>query len=317
MKILTFDVEEWFHVLDHESTKGEKQWQNFDYRLDANIDSVLEILDRYNQKATFFCLGWLSKNHAHIVKRLDAMGYEIATHSNLHQLVYEQNINDFKNDLETSIKSLEDITGKKIRAYRAPGFSIKEENRWVFEILISQGIEIDCSIFPAKRAHGGFATFGSDQPVLINTNIGTIKEFPMSLDEVLRTKIIYAGGGYFRFFPYSVIHHFMGKSNYSMSYFHPHDFDAGRPILGDLSPLKKFKASVGLKGALCKLENLIRDFDFIDLDEAVKKVNWDSVSMIDLPERRKTQRIENQLIFQNNYKQTVKQINKGSTIYGS
>ena len=37
------------------------------------------------------------------------------------------------------------MTGKKIRAYRAPGFSIKEYNRWVFPILVEQGIEVDCS----------------------------------------------------------------------------------------------------------------------------------------------------------------------------
>ncbi len=301
MKILTFDVEEWFHVLDHGSTKNEKQWQNFDYRLDANIDSVLQILDKYNQKATFFCLGWLTKNHKHIVKRLDTLGYEIGTHSNLHQLVYEQNITEFRNDLDTSIKSLEDITGKKVRAYRAPGFSIKEENRWVFEELLSHGIEVDCSVFPAKRAHGGFRTFGAAEPVKIATNIGTIKEFPMSIDEVLMQKVVYAGGGYFRFFPYSMIRYFMDRSQYAMTYFHPHDFDAGRPIIGDLSPLKKFKASVGLKKALSKLETLISEYDFIDLDEAMKRVDWDFVKTIDLPERRKKQRLSNQIMLKDSY----------------
>ena len=29
MNILTFDIEDWFHLLDHPSTKTEKQWANF------------------------------------------------------------------------------------------------------------------------------------------------------------------------------------------------------------------------------------------------------------------------------------------------
>ena len=294
MKILTFDVEEWFHILDHESTREEEKWASFDYRLDKNIDKVLEILDRNNQKATFFCLGWLTKNHVHIVKRLDDLGYEIATHSNLHQLVYEQKIKEFEEDLVTSINRLQDVTGKKIRAYRAPGFSLREENRWVFDILLNNGIEIDCSIFPAKRDHGGFERFGAEKPVRIAANNGIIKEFPMSLDEVLMKKIVFAGGGYFRLLPYSVIRYFMQKTEYSMSYFHPHDFDDGRPILHDLPLRKKFKASVGLKGALCKLEKLIQDFEFIDLAEADRRVQWDQTEIIALPERRCCERIDRQ-----------------------
>jgi polysaccharide deacetylase family protein (PEP-CTERM system associated) len=296
MNILTFDVEEWFHVLDHESTKSEEYWKNFDYRLDANMDRVLEILDRYDQKATFFCLGWLTKKHTHIIRRLDAMGFEIATHSNLHQLVYEQHIEEFEQDLEYSIKSLEDVTGKKVRAYRAPGFSIKEENRWVFESLLNHGIEIDCSIFPAKRGHGGFPTFGTDQPVRINTNVGCIKEFPMNINRVMTKKVVYSGGGYFRLLPYRMIYYFMQRSNYTMTYFHPHDFDMLRPTIDDLSMLRRFKATVGLKHALRKLEQLICDFEFIDLDEAVRRVDWENTEMIQLPERRSKERIRKSLV---------------------
>jgi len=296
MKILTFDVEEWFHILDHDTIKNENSWNNLNYRLDSNIDKVLEVLQRNNQKATFFCLGWLTKNHSHIIKRLDSLGYEVATHSDLHQLVYEQKISEFDLDLERSIKSLEDIIGKKVRAYRAPGFSLKEDNRWVFDILVKYGIEIDCSIFPAKRAHGGFHTFPHMEPVIIESNHGKLKEFPMSMDRILLKNIVYSGGGYFRFFPYKIIRYFMHKSSYSMTYFHPHDFDEHRPVIDDLSPIRKFKATVGLKQALEKMELLIKEFEFLDLEEAVKRVNWDKVNVVSLPERRNIQRLNRQIL---------------------
>ena len=295
MNILTFDVEEWFHILDHAGTKNEKQWKNFEYRLESNMDRIFELLDRNNQKATFFCLGWITKVYPDIVKRLDALGYEIATHSNLHQLVYEQKVSEFKLDLETSIKSIEDITGKKVRAYRAPGFSVKEENRWVFDILLTNGIEIDCSIFPAKRAHGGFDKYRAKEPSIIKSNSGSIKEFPMSIGRILLKDIVYSGGGYFRFFPYRMTRYLVNRNSYNMTYFHPHDFDSSKPIVGDLSILNKFKSKVGLNNSFAKIEKLIQEFDFIDLEEADKKVNWNSVEIIALPERRSMQRLDQSL----------------------
>ena len=292
MNILTFDLEEWFHILDHESTKSEKDWSNYEYRLDKNIDIILELLQKYNQSATFFALGWLHKNHKHILKKVSSMGFEIGSHSMYHQLVYNQTIYEFEEDLKSSIYSIEDSIGKKVRIYRAPGFSVLEENRWFFEILSKYDIKIDCSIFPAKRAHGGFENFPYAKPVWIKTSQNMIKEFPMSTIKLFGENIVFSGGGYFRLIPLKLIDSFMKESNYVMTYFHPHDFDKDKPIIGDLSPLRKFKSSVGLKNSLKKLDRLINKFDFIDLDEAVKRINWESVEKIHLPERRKTQRIK-------------------------
>ncbi len=290
MKILTFDIEEWFHILDQDATRGEREWERFEYRLEANMEMLFELLERHRQKATFFCLGWICEKHPEIIRRIDAMGYEIATHSHMHQLVYEQHSSEFRADLERSIRVLEDLTGKKVRAYRAPGFSLRQENRWVFEILLEYGIEIDCSIFPARRAHGGFASYGSEEPSLISANSGMIKEFPMSIDRIAGKRFVSSGGGYFRLLPYPVIHHLMRRRDYTMTYFHPHDFDAGRPVIKALPVRQRFKARVGLRGALRKLEQLIEDFDFVDLSEADRMVDWQHVPVISLPERRKRER---------------------------
>lgn len=102
-------------------------------------------------KKQLFCLGWVARKYPEIIKKIAESGNEIATHSDLHQLAYQQNRHVFAEDLKRSMESLEAITGKKIRAYRAPGFSLMESNKWVFSELIKQGIEIDCSIFPAKE----------------------------------------------------------------------------------------------------------------------------------------------------------------------
>ena len=282
MNILTFDIEEWFHLLDHPSTKSDKEWSNFEYRLDANMNRILNLLEKKNQKATFFCLGWVAEMYPHIIKQLDSMGYEIATHSSRHQLAYEQTKDEFKEDLHKSICNLENITGKKTKIYRAPGFSIKEENKWVFDELINQGIEIDCSIFPAKRAHGGFEKYGHAKPSLLETNNRTIKEFPINLLQILSKSIVFSGGGYFRLLPYPIIKLLTKNSDYVMSYFHPRDFDDTQPMIEDLSAIRKFKSYYGLKGSLSKLEKFISDFEFIDINEANNRIDWNNTKKISI-----------------------------------
>ena len=280
MKILTFDIEEWFHILDNNSTKTEVQWSSYEKRLDANMERIFELLERKQQKATFFCLGWVAREYPHIIRRIHKEGYEIATHSDRHQLAYEQNRTEFSEDLKRSIGSVEEVTGEKVKAYRAPGFSLKEENKWVFEVLVENGIEVDCSIFPAARSHGGFASFGHAEPAMVEMNGVRLKEFPINLYEVAGCNIIFSGGGYFRLLPYRMIKYMMKRSDYVMTYFHPRDFDTGQPVIGELSAIRKFKSYYGLGSAFDKLERLISDFEFIDLHSAEKKVDWDQVKTI-------------------------------------
>jgi len=282
MNILTFDIEEWFHILDNDSTENHIQWLKYENRLKQNMDMIFKLLDDSNVKATFFCLGWVVRKYPEIINYINNNGYEVATHSDMHQLAYKQHRKVYIEDLKRSIGSIEDITGKKVRAYRAPGFSLKEENKWVFEILVENGIEIDCSIFPARRAHGGFPSFGHAQPASVEFNGIRLKEFPINFFPIAMKPLIFSGGGYFRLFPYSAIAHMMRGSDYVMTYFHPRDFDKNQPVIKELSMLRKFKSYYGLGTTLQKLERLINEFEFIDLDAADKKVNWDSAPVIRL-----------------------------------
>ena len=281
MNILTFDIEEWFHLLDHEGLKKEENWSNFEYRLESNVDRILELLCRKNQKATFFCLGWVARRFPKVIKKIQTNFFEIGSHSDVHKLVYEQNRNQFRDDLKKSLASIEDVTGVKCTSYRAPGFSIKDENKWVFKELINQGIKIDCSIFPAKRAHGGFESFTKSEPCLINFGNKSIKEFPINVFNFLNYPLIFSGGGYFRMLPYKFIRQLVKKSDYVMTYFHPRDFDENQPIISDLSIIRKYKSYVGLKYSFKNLEKLISEFEFIDLRNADRFIDWDKKAKID------------------------------------
>ena len=275
MNILTFDIEEWFHIKFDSDFLDENQILKYENRIDNNMQFIFDILDQYNLKATFFCLGWVAKKYPQILKKIIEKGHELGPHSNLHKLVYTQNKDDFSEDLRLSIKSIEDVTGKKVELYRAPSFSINHDNTWAFEEMVKQGIKIDCSIFPAKRKVGGFQEFNLTKPskILTKGNI-EIKEFPINTFKLFNTKIIFSGGGYFRIIPYFFLKRMMNTSDYVMTYFHPRDFDPSQPVLNDISLIRYFKSYIGLSSSKKKLDRLFKDFKFMSVGDACEEIDW-------------------------------------------
>ena len=208
MNILTFDVEDWFHLLDNPSTKTFKQWGNFDSRIRIGMDLIYNVLEKTEKSATFFVVGWMAEKHPEIIREISDRGYEIGSHTHLHQLAYDQDRTTFFNDVEKSIKTLEDCTGKKVTSFRAPGFSITENNKWAFEVLHELGITKDSSVFPAVRAHGGLPSYNASTPSFIEYNGIKLKEFPINTLTILEKPFIFSGGGYFRLLPYKLIKSF-------------------------------------------------------------------------------------------------------------
>ena len=151
-----------------------------------------------------------------------------------------------------------------------------------FDELINQGIEIDCSIFPAPRSHGGFEKFPSKSPAIVSVNGRNIKEFPINTFQIAGKPLIFSGGGYFRLMLYYLIKSLTKRSNYVMTYFHPRDFDPNQPLLQNLNLLKTFKSYVGLRGSFTKFRDFINEFTFYDLKTANEKIDWREVPIIKL-----------------------------------
>ena len=282
MRVLTFDIEDWFHILQKYPDDILDKWNNYEVRIHKGMDKIFKILDENDIKATFFIVGYIARKHPEIVKRIHDLGYEVAAHSDMHKVAFTQSIKDYKKDLSNCINSLENIVGEKVVTYRAPGFSIKKENVWAFEVLNELGIKYDSSIFPAPREDGGFDDFSGSIPSIIQYNGITIKEFPMSINMIFGRKFAITGGGYFRFFPYRFMKRIIKKTDYTMTYFHPRDFDPNQPMLEGLSLRRRFKSYYNLSTSYAKLKQLIYDFEFVDLREARALVDWDKAPIVDL-----------------------------------
>jgi polysaccharide deacetylase family protein (PEP-CTERM system associated) len=273
MNILTFDIEDWFHC---DFISGDESWSNYEVRIYESTDFILNVLSKYNRKATFFILGWVAEKHPEIVRKIYNEGHEIGCHSMKHELVHRFTPKQFREDTQNALNAIENVIGEKVIMYRAPAFSITKETPWAFEILNELGITHDASIFPAKHDYGGFHSFGNSAPSIIETNGVFIKEFPMSSHKILNKKIIFSGGGFFRLFPYPLIKKWTAQSEYVMTYFHPRDFDKDQPMLQHLPLMRKFKSYYGLKMAGKKFDKFVSDFKTTSILEVSEKYDWDT-----------------------------------------
>ncbi|MCX6232317.1 MAG: polysaccharide deacetylase family protein [Bacteroidetes bacterium] len=282
MNILTFDIEEWFHLLDTNLSNTEESWEKFEVRIYKNMDRIFKLLDEKNIKATFFCLGWIAKKYPEIIKQIDQLGYEIGCHSDQHKLVNTLTPALFKKDTEIAVLRLEDIIGKKITSYRAPCFSFTPETSWAYEILAELGITHDSSIFPSLKILGGYENFPSEKACIVKYNGITMKELPITKASFLGQNIVYSGGGFFRFFPYYLIKYWSKNSDYLMTYLHPRDIDAMQPMIKELTFSRKFKSYYGLHTAEDKFNRWLTDFKFLDIREFDKKYDWEKAQIVNL-----------------------------------
>lgn len=292
MYILSFDIEEWY--IEKKFSGGRiGKYQEFDRYLNL----ILDKLDEVDTKATFFCLGKIATDFPEVIKLISGKGHEIGCHSNEHLWLTKMSFEQAKQDTHNAIAALEDVCGNKVISYRAPAFSIGNNNKWAVEVLATEGIEIDASIFPAKRDFGGFASFPTDSPTIISFNNSSLKEFPICLTKLLGKEFAYSGGGYFRFFPYNFIKNKIKNSEYAMTYFHIGDLMYHE---GGIMSRKKYeeyfkepgtlknrllryvKTNLGTKGAFDKMCTLIEENKFISLREADKMIDWNSVKQINL-----------------------------------
>ena len=251
-------------------------------RIYSGVDRILDSLSVRNQKATFFVLGWLAEHHPSVIRKIKDSGHQIGCHTYQHELLTRFDKRQMHEDTMRAKSAIEDVIGEEITAFRAPAFSITESNLYAFDVLAELGFKYDCSLFPAERDYGGMPGYGIGEPRIINHSGYLFKEFPINPANILGKKIVFSGGGYFRLFPYWMIKELTRKQNYTMTYFHPSDFDPGQPDMKHLQLLRRWKNSVGLNGAFEKYERYISDFDFVNLEQADELIDWNQVGEVKL-----------------------------------
>ena len=262
--IFSVDVEDWCQSVLNNNNPVSKRVLNSTLRL-------LDLLDEYDQKATFFTLGNVAEKFPQLIQRMAEEGHEVASHGYSHKNIYSMNPQEMLEDITKSVDLLEDACGQKVIGFRAPNFSIREHLFPEYcEALAANGIRYDSSLFPMKVIKYGiekkydltiFKDYGIDEHYLSYITAGNYK-------------LPYFGGGYFRLSPYQMTR-FLSKPlpDSSVFYMHPYEVDAD-----ELEFVKKeygkvpFKwlitQFVGRKGVPNKLSRLIHDYEMTSFQNA-------------------------------------------------
>ncbi len=266
---LTVDVEDYFQVSAFEKNINRDNWDKLAHRVASNVDKILSIFDEYDAQATFFVLGWVAERYPEIVTKIIASGHELASHGYGHQRVSDLSRDEFIDDITRAKQILEDLGGQSIKGYRAPSYSIGKNNIWALQALAETGHEYSSSIYPIKHDHYGFPT--APRFVFRDKKSGLI-EVPITTINFLNRIFPGGGGGFFRFYPYSLSRWAINRVNHKDSqpaifYFHPWEIDPGQPKQGNISLKTQFRHYLNLHKTESRLLRLLKDFEWGRMDQ--------------------------------------------------
>lgn len=277
---LTIDLEDWYQTQDFNIDKS--LWGQYESRIVSSTALILDLLEQYNTRATFFVLGTIAQGHSALIRKIADNGHEIGSHGFWHNMITRQTREEFRDDLEMSKKLLEDITGQEVKLFRAPTWSICAKNLWALEVLDELGFVCDSSIQPFSTPISGMPRTlpFAFHPIVEGRKLNLL-EFPQTVLSCGKVKIPFSGGLYLRSLPISFVSkalHRVNKNNPGMIYIHPWELDVSQPRLP--VPLHiRFTHYYNLGSTELKLKVLLQEFNFAPLGEVIKDGTYDAFSL--------------------------------------
>jgi polysaccharide deacetylase family protein (PEP-CTERM system associated) len=269
LNVLSVDVEDYFHVEAFAGQVRTDSWETFEPRVEHNVLRILETFEKHGTKATFFVLGWIAERFPGIVREIAAAGHEIGCHGFAQKRILAQTPGQFREDIRSARRRLEDETQKTVVSYRAPSFSIVKKTLWALDILAEEGFGIDSSIFPVRHDLYGIPDADRRPHWETTGNGNAVFEFPPSTIRRANNNWGVGGGGYLRFAPYRLTRWAIRQINEveqqpAMVYFHPWELDPDQPRIA--APLRsRLRHYTNLATMKERVERLLSDFSFSTL----------------------------------------------------
>lgn len=271
LNALSVDVEDYYQVSAFESVVRLEDWGVRESRVERNTHRVLDLLDEFHVKATFFVLGWVAEKNSALIQVISRRGHEVASHGYSHRLIYNQTPDDFRQETRRAKRVVEDAIGHPIIGYRAASYSITQESLWSLNILAEEGFQYDSSIFPIRHDRYGIPSHQRFFHVLNGNGQAAIAEIPLSTVRIAGFNFPMAGGGYFRLLPYAITDLAMRYLNQqerepAVFYFHPWEIDPDQPRI-EAGWLSHFRHYTNLGRMEWKLRKLLSRFSFAPIRE--------------------------------------------------
>jgi polysaccharide deacetylase family protein (PEP-CTERM system associated) len=267
LNALTIDVEDYFQVSAFAAHIPRSEWNTRECRVEGNVERILAMLDDHGTKATFFTLGWIAERYPTLIRRIVDNGHELASHGYGHERASDQSAEGFFSDINVAKLILEDLCGHEVKGYRAPSFSIGEQNLWAFECLERAGYQYSSSIYPIHHDH-----YGMPNAPRHAHRIGNLLEIPATTIRFFNRNWPASGGGYFRLMPYGISRWMIEHINQSdkmsaVFYFHPWEIDTGQPHIPGVGAKTRFRHYVNINQMEKRIRRLIADFAWGRMDD--------------------------------------------------
>ncbi len=83
-------------------------------------DELLQILDEYQIKTTFFLVGFWLENYPDVARRISDAGHELGNHSATHPHMSNLSAEQIRFELQSTHELIKEITGQEGRLFRPP-----------------------------------------------------------------------------------------------------------------------------------------------------------------------------------------------------
>lgn len=272
LNALTVDVEEYYHGVEFGQALGTAVTR-LPSRVVPQTERLLDLLDRHRTRGTFFTLGVVAERHPRIVRAIAERGHELASHGWDHTPVWALGADGFRVDLRRARRALEQASGRSVRGYRAPNYSIRPDTLWAFPILAEEGFAYDSSVYPVVHDRYGFPDAPRFAHVVARRGGAELWEVPVGTARFAGTNLPF-GGGFLRLLPLPLVRGAVASINRvdrrpAVLYVHPWELDPGQP-----RPAMPWRHRVrhyaGLATAEGKLDRLLAEFRFTSIERAVE-----------------------------------------------
>ena len=81
---------------------------------------LLDVLDEYQVKCTFFVVEFWVKKYPEMLKEIDRRGHEIGTHSSTHPKMSKLSSKEIEKELISSTNKIKETINKEVKLFRAP-----------------------------------------------------------------------------------------------------------------------------------------------------------------------------------------------------
>ena len=153
----------------------------FDDGPSSSTEKILDILQQYNVKATFFVCGKPDSKYTDLYKRIVDDGHTLGMHSYSHKynVIYESE-ESFKADLDKLRVFLFETTGVWPKYYRFPGGSSNTVSQTDMKTLIECLDREDITFFD-WNVSAGDATSGATKATIYNNIVNNVPRFKHSI----------------------------------------------------------------------------------------------------------------------------------------